>query len=423
METSRDKFLKRMNVTAAALAADRATKFLPIVVAQGFFVGAIAVAILKIISTTSNPSIFINVEAHSIAFSALYFWIIPTVCLTSVIGVSQTEGAIPRILKRFQEEFNYELNEQSTSPAGDIVDQARARVANGGVYSWLPAKPEKDEDGAQVKDVTQDKSWPFLSFVKSDGPAILIVVLGTLTALLISGFVPPQGWEPRHCAQASFLAVWFISFGVTCWAKHLPLRLAFWLTFTKDLLVTLGNVGGIIVTQIGIFHRCDSYTRWNRTGLKLPAMPEVAATLEDHMRVNYLAITFTSIGIHVLIFMLIITCKYKHARQVFLQRDDESASARRFGWGGWLRAPSQGRSPTINREHGMPPDIALQPLLPDGRQVQEPDHRDESTDSRNTTHAQETWRPVIAGPSGMTSARHDAADDRTHFVVRKRPTG
>ena len=86
---------------AELLAADRATKFLPIVAAQVIFIGAIAIAFAKTAASDANspnPTVFINVEAHSIAFSAQFFWVIPAVIMASVIGVSQTEHAIPRIL-------------------------------------------------------------------------------------------------------------------------------------------------------------------------------------------------------------------------------------------------------------------------------------------------------------------------------------
>ncbi|KAK0508450.1 hypothetical protein JMJ35_008726 [Cladonia borealis] len=92
--------------TADALAADRATAFLPIIVAQTFFVAAIVIAVGRTASAASitSDTVHINVEAHSIAYSALYFWIIPAVILSSVIGVSQTEASIPRILRHIQHE-------------------------------------------------------------------------------------------------------------------------------------------------------------------------------------------------------------------------------------------------------------------------------------------------------------------------------
>ena len=72
--------------------------------AQTFFVGAIVIAVGRTASSASisSDTVYINVEAHSIAYSALYFWIIPAVILSSVIGVSQTEVSIPRILRLIQ---------------------------------------------------------------------------------------------------------------------------------------------------------------------------------------------------------------------------------------------------------------------------------------------------------------------------------
>ena len=95
----RQRLLATCDLTAQALAADRATKFLPIIVAQIFFVGTIGIAFGRAPTASSGPSpqTFVNIEAHSIAFSALYFWILPAVFLGSIIGVSQTENALPRI--------------------------------------------------------------------------------------------------------------------------------------------------------------------------------------------------------------------------------------------------------------------------------------------------------------------------------------
>jgi len=41
-DEDRTEFLKICRLTANALAADRSTKFLPVIVAQGFFIGTIA---------------------------------------------------------------------------------------------------------------------------------------------------------------------------------------------------------------------------------------------------------------------------------------------------------------------------------------------------------------------------------------------
>jgi hypothetical protein len=100
--------------TAGALASDRSTKFLPVLVAQGVFISSVAISFAKTLAAKPGPSNYINIEAHSIAFSAIYFWIIPAVLLSSVIGVSQSELAIPRILEHFKEGMNNE-----NLPTGD----------------------------------------------------------------------------------------------------------------------------------------------------------------------------------------------------------------------------------------------------------------------------------------------------------------
>src|ERR1700733_13979439 len=94
--TQREQTFERCLMAANNLAADRSTKFFPIVVAQGFFIGNIAIALVrtKTLTTGPDPATFINNEAYSIGFSALYFWIMFAVSLSSAIGTSQTAEAI-----------------------------------------------------------------------------------------------------------------------------------------------------------------------------------------------------------------------------------------------------------------------------------------------------------------------------------------
>ena len=108
LRAERLRFCKWCLMTAGALAADRSTKFLPVVVAQAFFIGNIAIAMIrtKAIAQEVNPSTYINIEMHSIAFSALFFWLISAVIMSSIIGASQTAEALPRILDRFSKDLS-----------------------------------------------------------------------------------------------------------------------------------------------------------------------------------------------------------------------------------------------------------------------------------------------------------------------------
>lgn len=104
----RGKFFVECVTTAGALAADRATVLVPVLVAEGFFAAVFIADIIRLRPGDQgwlSGKIHLNVEMHSIAFSALFFWLIPTVLLAGLIGISQTEKAIPRILMRFRRDM------------------------------------------------------------------------------------------------------------------------------------------------------------------------------------------------------------------------------------------------------------------------------------------------------------------------------
>jgi hypothetical protein len=293
--------------------------------AQGFFVGALAVAVSKTTAITSTSSLFVNVEAHSIAFSALYFWIIPAVFLSAMIGVSQTEKNISRILENLPTAPSHEIGPNDTHirlPNVPTISERerQERITNGGIYSW---QPESNLKGL----------WPsvMVSFLP-----FFTVSSGTITAMLVSGFVPADGWQPRHCAHASFLLTWIFSFLATNWLKQLGGKNfpRFWITFAKDVLATVGTLAAMMYIQVGPFNNCSSYTLWGRKGLALPGMPEVEAILNSRMRNVYPAIAFTSIGIQLVLIPLVVFIWSPRALRVLLQSDDETSF-----WPRWLSRP------------------------------------------------------------------------------------
>lgn len=314
----RDDLAKTIRQTGRALAADRSTKFLPIIVAQVFFIGAVGIAIFRTAAAAganaSSDTIFINVEAHSIAYSAQYFWIIPAVFLGSIIGVSQTEAAIPRILRRFQVDIE-RLEIPSVRLPNECLNDNSKRVFHGGIYSWQPQKRRPSR---------KSMTCHYLSY--------LVVILGTATGMLVSAFVPPDGWDCRHVGQILILVAWLLSARIDVMLHHLwpnkdDQRKLFWTTGTKDLLTTMATMGGVITTQLGVFNRCSCYTQWGRTGLALPEMPDVAETLFHRLNTIYPAITFTSIGLELILVPLFICCQHMDALRTFVQRDDRKSNA------------------------------------------------------------------------------------------------
>ena len=371
-----------MLLTAEALAADRSTKFLPIIVAQAFFIGSVVIAVWKTASKQSGLSTFINVEAHSIAFSALYFWVIPTVLLSSVIGVSQSELAIPRILRRFQVDLDRHPPTEKVKLPNHVLEQSKVRIFSGGIYSWLPAsraKAKSDPHNFKIpaspsldsfsKQNANFNNWrqcstPLLfrssskdwSYCKVGIFSNLIVILGMITGILISILVPPDGWTCRNVAQLLIPLLWFLSAQfdtiIECMLPSLRQNqtLLFRAIGLKDLLVTLATMGGIVVTQIGVFNQCSCYTRWGKTGLALPEMPDVAYILVHRLSTVYPAIAFFSIGTQLIIIPLFVCIRYRHAVRVYLQRDDAESNAPWF-WRlhqyCWLQ--TRGRSVRVRR--------------------------------------------------------------------------
>ena len=157
--------------------------------------------------------------------------------------------------------------------------------------------------------------------------------MGTATGLVISALVPPDGWDCRHIGEVLVLIAWLLSALTDVWLRYLwPLNREnqdklFWSTGLKDVLATIATTGGVVITQLGLFNRCECYTSWGKTGLALPEMPDTAQTLFHRLTTVYPAIAFTSIGIHLVIVPLFISVRYKDALRTFVQRDDRRSNA------------------------------------------------------------------------------------------------
>lgn len=112
----RDKFDELCMETGYALAADRSTRTLPVVFAEVIFIGGWMIALAKAASSEPNPTNWPNVELQSVAISAIYLWVTTAVAIGAVIGTTQTEGAVPRILEGFERRIEEILTRPRPSP-------------------------------------------------------------------------------------------------------------------------------------------------------------------------------------------------------------------------------------------------------------------------------------------------------------------
>jgi hypothetical protein len=231
LKADREAFIKLCVETANHLAADRSTKFLPVIIAQAFFISSVVIAIIRIIGLAegSNPQTYIDIETYSIGFTALYFWVISTVTLISVIGTSQTANAIPEILKDFRQNLaNAGFQQTEYDLPGSLDTEKRYR--QGGIYSWQSdgvSKDVFDNTNAHLErlsspthplarrrsrtEVKFHQSWPWLCTVLP----LLNVSFGTIIGMVLTYLVPPDGWSCRSDAELTIFVVWLVSYPCT----------------------------------------------------------------------------------------------------------------------------------------------------------------------------------------------------------------
>jgi hypothetical protein len=346
---------------ARALAADRTTTLVPVITAQLIFISAYAISYYRTFAAASGPSNWWNVEIHSIAFSLTVLWVIVAVLLGSLIGVSQSEQAVARILHRLGDHDQSECaiahgSLQRRESFWNSVSPLETRIFNGGIPSW---RPDKWKSHPLPVIVDQELKTPKLSAKASASKvtpflcafSLLIVSVGPITAFTLSGLVPPEGFGARHLAQATILTVWLASFLLQYVVARCNIgqRLHFWIVFSKDIMSTISNVFVILITQWGILNRCDSWTHWGKTGLKLVNIVEVHDVLLQRSKKKYPAIIFSGIAIQ-LACCGVVAWWYRHALRVYLQRDDGRSNlrhVRRASWssGRLLGGDQKARSP------------------------------------------------------------------------------
>lgn len=183
---------------ANCLAADRATKSLPVFVAELFFIGGWVIALIKAASSEPTPTNWPNVEVHSVAFSGMYLWISSAVVLGSLIGASQTEGSIPRLLQAFEYELTQVQGQLTRRPSAIHREESGwcktgiERAIYGGLINWRPRKWVSRNPSHKVS------NWNLASFL---AVALLVLAASYLTAIALSYFIPPQGLNCRHIPQ------------------------------------------------------------------------------------------------------------------------------------------------------------------------------------------------------------------------------
>lgn len=329
-------------------------------------------------SGTFNTSIFIGLEIHSIAYTSLYFWIIPTSLFGSFIGVSQTEVSIPCILERFHQDLQDHFSKTmlddprfsriytNINTLRSYVRDTDHRQFHGGIYSWHPSRWQsqtsrqpttadrgQDSSGASLMsapllppegdgDFPEPQPTAFSRFTQWLSHLILpllIVLIPTIGGSVASSLVPPTGWNCRVTGEVAIFLAWFASALANILINYIvPLRddnrnKLFWATFGKDLLIAVGTIGCVIATIVGALNRCDCWIDQNG-GLVLPQREDIDKTLRHRLAVDYPAWIFSSAAVELIIIPGWVLFRSGGALKVFVQRDDGKSNLEWF-WDSW----------------------------------------------------------------------------------------
>ncbi len=312
------------------------------------FISTFIIGLVRTAATANaiapGSEIPIRAEAHTIAFTAQYLWIVPAVFLGSIIGVSQTEATIPRILKRLQTDLGDSPRAKKIAQLNGacFTDDKQSRVFWGGVYSWHPWKWQRKYEELPTISIAylnkklerRDHQRPARRRrIQLRTVAVLIVISGTLAGAIVSGFVPPDGIGCRHIVLFCILAAWLLSAYLDVHLDRIPpirRKCLFWLTFAKDAIVTSFTMACVVSTQMGILNRCSCSSLNGRTGIMLPQMPEVARILRYRLGTLYPAVTISCVAFELVVVPLFVWWWYGDALRVYVQCDDGTSNAAWF---------------------------------------------------------------------------------------------
>lgn len=295
---------------AQSLSADRSSSFIPVTVAVMIFLGSIGTAFDK--NRSGVASINDSVTPHYIAFTALYFGILPAVFLSAIIGVSQDRGSIPHFLKQLQKDTQDRLLLKA-----DL--DAKTRLVSGGIYSWHPGKWR-----ILMSDAGCWRQWliAILSFVS--------ILSGTMVAIYMSYTAPPTGFGCREIASISTFVLWMISAAFDIWVGP-----SGDLVFIKDLVFTLGILVYNIYSHLGLFNRCSCWTKFHRGPLSSALETKVAAELHEKISHEWAGAITLLVVCQLLVVVIVCAVSHKGVNMLLSSVRNEIPNADQKQQTGW----------------------------------------------------------------------------------------
>lgn len=347
----RGKWTSDYRDAAQALAADRETKFLPVLTAVAGFLISIGLSYGRTMSEDWDSRSPRHVELHNIAFGLTLAGCLPAVILAAFVGVPQSRRSIPRILFLFETAHKMTPLEETTRPKGTAQERGpqKGTTQEGGPQGDTPHRYRHLLNDSETKDCLNNgvipswryDRWPWTldkevteskareeavdCWLLRELVAALVVLVGSVGAVLLSFFVPPTGcMSCRPYAEIAIGLAYIVSYAVgavLAACKVRQTRWLFWLTMAKDVVATMVVTVIILLTVAGSLNKPSCWESCDGSFLLLPE-----TTREDLEAVPvwlFPVIIFTTLAVLVAAGFAI-ALSFGYGVSVYLQRDDET---------------------------------------------------------------------------------------------------
>ncbi|KAK3315715.1 hypothetical protein B0H66DRAFT_269943 [Apodospora peruviana] len=330
MAVNTERWTTQHESTAHALAADRTTSFLPVLVTLSTLLISIFFAYGKVVRAPWRPSEPWHVDIYSIAFSMTLLAWVPGVLFACTIGMPQSGASPCRILRNSGLHLP-NLPQKKNEIPGIIINLPPSAVPSWRYdrWPWMKHPPE-----------TSWRRW-----LCHEVTALVLVTIGVTGALVQSYFVPPGGFlSCRLKAQLTICVTYIISyvFGILfdTWC-HWDRRLHFWLVMSKDVVSLLIVATIVAITVAGSLNTPICWVSRDRDCMELPEGTK--DVVYDRLRSFYPITMGLTFGL-LLVASLAVAGFLYDGMAVYVQTDDDETPFQ------WLREATQALCSVVARK-------------------------------------------------------------------------
>ena len=304
----------------------------------GYIVGVIS-AFLKTLESGA-----LNRTAHTIAFAILYSWLIPAAVMSASVG----GFASTRVGRRVIREIKDELRDDWTiaDPADvDYLSTVRLPFSGGfvledttkleGSFSFFGSYSFRHNTSLKFPSPSALETRRAHSWNRPNWFLLLLscvpVILATLTAVLLSWMLPPNGLGCRSLTQLVFCVTWFLSALFTkLTGKLFSGKYHFRLVIMKDLILTIMQLGFMVSAFVGYYNSCLCWSNYFSLTRRGPAFMEVVQheVLDVMVRKKWPVIAFVGLSAQGVVLLTMWLCSGKGLK-IFERSGAEQA--RTFG--------------------------------------------------------------------------------------------